>query len=83
MSGSNTVNLALAASKGDAKGAKTTLNNSNDDGAIASYNVAICCARLGDDAGVKSNLDAALTKDSSLESKANADLEFDGIELGL
>ena len=84
MSGSNSVNLALAKLlKGDAKGAKTTLNNSNDDGAIASYVMAICCARLGDDAGVKSNLDAALTKDSSLETKANADLEFDGIEFGL
>tara|TARA_B000000532_G_scaffold143922_1_gene115579 strand:- start:84 stop:1775 length:1692 start_codon:yes stop_codon:yes gene_type:complete len=84
MSGSNSVNLALAKLlNGDANGAKTTLMNSNDDSAIASYVLAICCARLDDVAGVKANVDAALTKDSSLTSKAKADLEFDGIDLGL
>jgi Flp pilus assembly protein TadD len=77
MSGSTSVNLALAKLlNGDANGAKTTLSNSNDDSAIASYVLAICCARLGDAAGVASNLDAALTKDSSLAAKAEADLEF-------
>ncbi|MBM71365.1 MAG: hypothetical protein CL847_01080 [Crocinitomicaceae bacterium] len=81
MSGYTSVNLALAKLlKGDAKGAKTTLQNSNDESAIASYVLAICCARLDDNAGAKANLDAALTKDSSLEAKAKADLEFDGIE---
>ena len=84
MSGSTSVNLALAKLlNGDANGAKTTLQNSDDNGAIASYILAICCARLGDDAGAKANIDAALTKDSSLTAKAKADLEFDGIELGL
>ena len=81
MSGSNSVNLALAKLlNGDANGAKTTLNNSNDDSAVASYVLAICCARLGDAAGAKANIDAALTKDSSLSAKASADLEFAGIE---
>ena len=84
MSGSTSVNLALAKLlNGDANGAKTTLQNSDDNGAIASYILAICCARLGDDAGAKANIDAALKKDSSLTAKAKADLEFDGIELGL
>jgi tetratricopeptide (TPR) repeat protein len=77
MSGSNSVNLALAKLlNGDANGAKTTLSNSNDDSAIASYVLAICCARLGDAAGVTSNLDVAITKDSTLAEKAKADLEF-------
>ena len=81
MSGSNSVNLALAKLlNGDANGAKTTLNNSNDESAIASYVLAISCARLGDAAGAKANIDAALTKDSSLSAKASADLEFVGIE---
>jgi len=81
MSGYTSVNLALAKLlNGDAKGAKTTLQNSNDESAIASYVLAICCARLDDNVGAKANLDAALTKDSSLEAKAKADLEFDGIE---
>ena len=84
MSGSTSVNLAIAKLlNGDANGAKTTLQNSNDEGAVASYVLAICCARLDDAAGAKANIDAALTKDSSLEAKAKADLEFDGIELGL
>ena len=84
MSGSNSVNLALAKLlNGDVNGAKTTLQNSNDDSAVASYVLAICCARLDDAAGAKANVDAALIKDSSLASKAKADLEFDGIDLGL
>ena len=84
MSGSNSVNLALAKLlNGDANGAKTTLMNSNDDSAIASYVLAICCARLDDVSGVKANVDAALTKDSSWTSKAKSDLEFDGIDLGI
>ena len=81
MSGANSANLALAKLlNGDANGAKTTLSNSNDDSAISSYVLAICCARLGDAQGVKNNLDAALTKDSSLEEKSKRDLEFAGIE---
>ena len=84
MSGSTSVNLALAKLlNGDANGAKTTLKNSNDESAIASYVLAICCARLDDAVGAKSNIDDALTKDSSLNAKAKADLEFDGIDLGL
>jgi len=84
MSGATSANLALAKLlNGDANGAKTTLLNSNDDSAISSYLLAICCARLGDSAGASSNAQAAVAKDASLAAKAKADLEFKGIELGL
>ena len=77
MSGSSSANLALAKIlNGDANGAKTTLMNANDDSAMSSYLLAICCARLDDAAGVKANLAAALLKDGTLKGKAGADLEF-------
>jgi Flp pilus assembly protein TadD len=73
----NSVNLALAKLlNGDAAGAKTVLENANDDSAIASYVMAIACARLNDAAGVKRHVDAALAKDGTLRAKAAKDLEF-------
>ena len=73
----NTVNVALAKLlNGDASGAKTVLENAEDDSAVASYVMAIACARLNDGAGVKTHLTAALSKDGSLRAKAERDLEF-------
>ena len=73
----NSVNLALAKLlNGDAAGAKTVLENADDDSAIASYVMAIACARLNDAAGVKRHVDAALAKDGTLRAKAAKDLEF-------
>ena len=86
MSGSASANLALAKLlNGDTNGAKTTLMNAGDNSAISSYLLAICCARLGDAAGVKANVNAALTKDGTLKGKAQTDLEFANFsaELGL
>jgi Flp pilus assembly protein TadD len=73
----NTVNVALAKLlNGDAAGAKTVLENTEDDSAVASYVMAIACARLNDGAGVKTHLTEALAKDGSLRAKAERDLEF-------
>jgi len=86
MSGATTANLALAKLlNGDASGAKTTLENANDDSAVSSYLLAICSARLGDGEGVKRNITDALTKDGTLREKAKSDLEFQNFrsELGL
>jgi Flp pilus assembly protein TadD len=86
MSGYASVNLALAKLlNGDTNGAKTTLMNAGDNSAISSYLLAICCARLDDAAGVKANVNAALTKDGTLKGKAQTDLEFANFsaELGL
>ena len=86
MSGATTANLALAKLlNGDASGAKTTLENANDDSAVSSYLLAICSARLGDGEGVKRNITDALTKDGTLREKAKSDLEFQNYrsELGL
>jgi len=86
MSGATTANLALAKLlNGDASGAKTTLENANDDSAVSSYLLAICAARLGDGEGVKRNITDALTKDGTLREKAKSDLEFQNFssELGL
>ena len=86
MSGTTTANLALAKLlNGDASGAKTTLENANDDSAVSSYLLAICSARLGDGEGVKRNITNALTKDGTLREKAKSDLEFQNFrsELGL
>ena len=43
---------------------------------MASYLLAICAARLKDNAGVKKNIDAALAKDPTLRARAQNDLEF-------
>lgn len=77
MGRNTTVNLALAKLlNDDANGAKTVLDNSGDESAVASYIHAIACARLGDGAGAKRHLTDALTKDGSLRDKAERDLEF-------
>ena len=73
----STVNVALAKMlNGDAAGAKTALENANDDSAVASYVMAVACARLNDSAGVKQHLGEALAKDPNLRKKAEKDLEF-------
>lgn len=76
-SGENTVNAALAKLlNGDANGAKTILNNSDDDSAVAHYVMAVANARLGNAAAAKEHRDMAVQKDASLSGKASADLEF-------
>jgi Flp pilus assembly protein TadD len=71
------VNLALAKLlNGDANGARTTLENAGDDSAVTSYLLAVCAARLQDNAGVKKHMGEALEKDPTLRSKAQNDLEF-------
>ena len=53
----SSVNVALAKMlNGDAAGAKTALENADDDSAVASYVMAVACARLNDSAGVKKHL---------------------------
>ena len=76
-SGENTVNAALAKLlNGDANGAKTILNNADDDSAVAHYVMAIANARLGSSAEAKQHRDMAVQKDAGLSAKASADLEF-------
>ena len=73
----SSVNVALAKMlNGDAAGAKTALENADDDSAVASYVMAVACARLNDSAGVKQHLGEALAKDPNLRQKAEKDLEF-------
>ncbi len=77
MGGSATLNLALAKIlNGDANGARTTLQNSDSDSAIADYLKAVCAARLDDAAGVRRHIREALNKDASLRNRALNDLEF-------
>ena len=77
MGGSATLNLALAKIlNGDANGARTTLQNSDSDSAIADYLLAVCAARLDDAAGVRKHIRAAIDKDASLRNRALSDLEF-------
>lgn len=73
----SSVNVALAKMlNGDAAGAKTALENTDDDSAVASYVMAVACARLNDSAGVKKHLGEVLAKDPNLRQKAEKDLEF-------
>ncbi|MDA0304418.1 MAG: hypothetical protein O3B45_08665 [Bacteroidetes bacterium] len=86
MGRSSTVNVALAKMlNGDAAGAKTTLENAGDDSAVASYLMAVACARLGDANGVKVHLADALAKDPGLRAKSEKDLEFRNVrdQLGM
>jgi Flp pilus assembly protein TadD len=86
MGRSSTVNVALAKMlNGDASGAKTTLENTGDDSAVASYLMAVACARLGDANGVKVHLAEALAKDPGLRAKSEKDLEFRNVrdQLGM
>ena len=86
MGRSSTVNVALAKMlNGDASGAKTTLENADDDSAVASYLMAVACARLGDANGVKVHLAEALAKNPGLRAKSEKDLEFRNVrdQLGM
>ena len=77
MGTNNTLNLALAKIlNDDANGARTTLENSGDDSAVAHYLMAICAARLKDNAGVKKHIEMAVEKDANLRGRAQSDLEF-------
>ena len=60
----------------DNGGAKSDIDGSNDQSAMADYLRAVICARSGDASGVASNLSKAFGKDGSLREKANKDLEF-------
>jgi len=76
-SGYNTFNSALAkVLNSDPNGAKTTLDASNDQSAMASYLRAIICARTSDKDGMITNLKAAINKDASLAQTAKTDCEF-------
>lgn len=73
----NTVNLALAKLlNGDTSGAKTAIDNSGDESAVAYYVRAIVAARMNSGADVTSNLTKAIEKDGSLRDRAMKDLEF-------
>lgn len=73
----NTFNAALArVLNNDPNGAKSTLDASNDQSAMAFYLRAIICARSGDKTGMVNNLKTATNKDASLRAKAAGDCEF-------
>jgi len=76
--GSNqTFNAALAKLlNGDAAGAQTALDGSNDQSALASYLRAVIAARGGDKNGVVNQLKTAINKDASLKAQAQSDVEF-------
>lgn len=78
MGDENTFNVALAeVLNGNAQAAKSTLEAApSKDTAEGQYLMAIIGARLADASLVKSSLQAAYTKDSSLKQKAANDLEF-------
>ena len=72
---SNTAALAQILNK-DYAAAKSTLNGVANKDAYTSYLLAIVAARTNDAAGVNTNLKDAVSKDSSLKSRAVKDLEF-------
>lgn len=72
---SNTAALAQILNK-DYAAAKSTLNAVANKDAYTSYLLAIVAARTNDAAGVNTNLKDAVSKDSSLKSRAAKDLEF-------
>lgn len=78
MGDENTFNVALAeVLNGNSQAAKSTLEASpSKDTAEGHYLMAIIGARLADAALVKSSLQAAYAKDSSLKQKAANNLEF-------
>ncbi len=72
-----TFNSALAkVLNSDAAGAKTALDASNDQSAMASYLRAVIAARSSDKDGIVSNLKTAINKDASLKTMASTDCEF-------
>jgi len=73
----NTFNAALAkVLNNDPTGAKSTLDASNDQSAMASYLRAIICSRSNDKSGAVTNLKAAINTDASLKTMAQSDCEF-------
>ena len=73
----NTFDAALAkVLNNDPSGAKSTLDASNDQSAMAYYLRAIIAARTSDKAGMISNLKTAIDKDASLKATAQTDCEF-------
>ena len=73
----NTFNAALAKTlNNDAAGAKSALDGSNDQSAMASYLRAVIAARGGDKNDVVNQLKAAINKDASLKAQASTDCEF-------
>ena len=72
---SNTAALAQILNK-DYAAAKSTLNGVANKDAYTSYLLAIVAARTNDAAGVNTNLKDAVSKDSSLKSRAAKDIEF-------
>lgn len=72
---SNTAALAQILNK-DYASAKSTLDGVANKDAYTSYLLAIVAARTNDAAGVSTNLKDAVSKDSSLKSRAAKDLEF-------
>jgi len=77
MSSYKTFNSALAKLLNkDNGGAKSDIDASGDNSAMADYLRAVIAARSNDAAAVASNLKSAVQKDSSLANKAKADLEF-------
>lgn len=77
MSGMNTFNSSLAKLLNeDVSGAKSAIDASGDDSAIADYLRAVIAARNNNGAEVLSNLGNAIQKDGSLKEKAMKDMEF-------
>ncbi len=60
----------------DNAAAKSDIDASGDNSALADYLRAVICARNSDGAGVGTNLRNAVQKDSALGEKAKRDLEF-------
>ena len=72
-----TFNAALAKLlNNDAAGAKSTLDASNDNSAIAYYLRAVIAARANNKTDAINNLKTALNKDASLKDKMKTDCEF-------
>ncbi|MGP8216463.1 MAG: tetratricopeptide repeat protein [Bacteroidia bacterium] len=77
MGSANTFNAALAKLlSNDVAGAKSTLDASNDNSAVAYYLKAIIAARTNNKTEMISNLRTALNKDASLKQQIQTDCEF-------
>jgi len=73
----NTFNSALAkVLNNDPQGGKSTLDASNDDGAIAYYLKAIIAARTNNKPEMITDLKEAVNKDASLKQQIKTDCEF-------
>lgn len=77
MSGENSFNMALAKLlNGDTSGAKSTIDASGDNSAVAYYLRAIIAARMNSGADVLTNLNKSIEMDPSFKAKAKKDQEF-------